>query len=305
MLVPNRHSSSNQYRYGFNGHEKDDELKGEGNSYDMGLRNYDPRVAKMFSVDPRASEYPWQSSYAYHMNSPVKIIDFLGGGDNIVDGEWEINKKGQKVKTSNLGDDVGVDFIHLEDNSTIVEDQKTKQQLTIKPTPDGRSLIKDYLKRHKSIDGWKLYDEFSNGDGPENSLMYGEHPMNLDIMNSPDFINAKKEYYEAKHLNDKGVASSSFGPIGAIRAGFNFTAQFLGKFTASFYPVGDNVVVLINDSKTRNSLRPWLKIPSIFSKEYEEYGNVSRSEPSYRETNDYTNTRQSYLFVLPKSSFRE
>ena len=33
MLVPNRHGSSNSYRYGFQGQEKDDELKGEGNSF--------------------------------------------------------------------------------------------------------------------------------------------------------------------------------------------------------------------------------------------------------------------------------
>jgi len=36
MLVPNRHSSSNSYRYGFSGKELDNELKGEGNSYDFG-----------------------------------------------------------------------------------------------------------------------------------------------------------------------------------------------------------------------------------------------------------------------------
>jgi len=28
MLLPNRHESTNEYRYGFNGQEKDDEIKG-------------------------------------------------------------------------------------------------------------------------------------------------------------------------------------------------------------------------------------------------------------------------------------
>lgn len=41
-LVPNRHGSSGSYRYGFNGKEKDDEIKGEGNSIDFGSRMYDP-----------------------------------------------------------------------------------------------------------------------------------------------------------------------------------------------------------------------------------------------------------------------
>ncbi|RUT67930.1 hypothetical protein D0817_23645, partial [Flavobacterium cupreum] len=36
MLVPNRHADTEEYRYGFNGKELDNELKGEGNSYDYG-----------------------------------------------------------------------------------------------------------------------------------------------------------------------------------------------------------------------------------------------------------------------------
>ncbi|MFK7059864.1 hypothetical protein V3Q90_06970 [Flavobacterium oreochromis] len=46
-LVPNRHGSSkpNGYRYGFNGKE-DDQIKGEGNSYDFGARIYDPRIGR-------------------------------------------------------------------------------------------------------------------------------------------------------------------------------------------------------------------------------------------------------------------
>ncbi|MFH6996056.1 hypothetical protein [Flavobacterium sp. FlaQc-48] len=37
MLVPTRHGSSDSYRYGFQGQEKDDELKGEGNSLNYTL----------------------------------------------------------------------------------------------------------------------------------------------------------------------------------------------------------------------------------------------------------------------------
>ena len=35
----------------------------------------------MKSRDPRAPEYPWQSPYVYHRNSPMNHIDYLGGGD--------------------------------------------------------------------------------------------------------------------------------------------------------------------------------------------------------------------------------
>ncbi len=38
MQMPGRQFSGEEYRYGFNGMEKDDELAGEGNSYDFGAR---------------------------------------------------------------------------------------------------------------------------------------------------------------------------------------------------------------------------------------------------------------------------
>lgn len=34
----------------------------------------------MFKIDPREAEYPWQSTYAYYSNSPISVIDYLGGG---------------------------------------------------------------------------------------------------------------------------------------------------------------------------------------------------------------------------------
>ena len=50
MLVPRRHSNDD-YRYGFNGKESDNELKGKGNSYDFGARMYDPRTGRWFARD--------------------------------------------------------------------------------------------------------------------------------------------------------------------------------------------------------------------------------------------------------------
>jgi CHASE3 domain sensor protein len=41
MLIPGRHEASGSYRYGFQGQEKDDEIKGEGNSLNYTFRMYD------------------------------------------------------------------------------------------------------------------------------------------------------------------------------------------------------------------------------------------------------------------------
>jgi len=45
MLMPNRQLNAANYRYGFNGKENDNEVKGVGNQVDFGERVYDPRWA--------------------------------------------------------------------------------------------------------------------------------------------------------------------------------------------------------------------------------------------------------------------
>ncbi|MCB9251555.1 MAG: L,D-transpeptidase family protein [Flavobacteriales bacterium] len=72
--------SDGAYRFGFNGKENDDEIKGEGNFVAYELRIYDSRLGRWFSTDPREREYAWQSTYSYFNNSPIAIVDYLGGG---------------------------------------------------------------------------------------------------------------------------------------------------------------------------------------------------------------------------------
>ncbi len=75
MLIPHRHDETGNYRYGFNGKENDDEVKGEGNSIDFGARMYDPRVGRWFKMDPLVGRYPHLSSYNFAANSPLQFID--------------------------------------------------------------------------------------------------------------------------------------------------------------------------------------------------------------------------------------
>jgi RHS repeat-associated protein len=66
------------YRYGFNGKENDNEVKGEGAQQNYGMRIYDPRLGRFLSVDPIASEFPWNGTYAYAENDPINFIDLDG-----------------------------------------------------------------------------------------------------------------------------------------------------------------------------------------------------------------------------------
>jgi RHS repeat-associated protein len=63
------------YRYGFNGKENDNEIKGEGNEQDYGMRVYDPRAARFLSVDPITYQYPELTPYQFASNRPIDGID--------------------------------------------------------------------------------------------------------------------------------------------------------------------------------------------------------------------------------------
>ena len=98
MLVPNRHGSSNSYRYGFQGQEKDDELKGEGNSLNYTFRMHDPRVGRFFAIDPLAGHYPHNSPYAFSENIVINAVELEGLEKVYVynswkDGKWIVHKK--------------------------------------------------------------------------------------------------------------------------------------------------------------------------------------------------------------------
>ncbi len=74
-LQPGRNWNSDQYRFGFNGKENDNEVIGIGNSVDFGARIYDPRLGRWLSVDPLQAKYPDLSPYNFCANNPVFLID--------------------------------------------------------------------------------------------------------------------------------------------------------------------------------------------------------------------------------------
>jgi len=78
MLLPNRHENAGEYRYGFQGQEVDNEIKGEGNSVNYKYRMHDPRVGRFFAVDPLEGAYPGHSPYSFSHNVVINAIEFEG-----------------------------------------------------------------------------------------------------------------------------------------------------------------------------------------------------------------------------------
>lgn len=78
MLLPNRHGNTSDYRYGFQGQELDNEIKGEGNSLNYTFRMHDPRVGRFFSKDPLEAKYSWFSPYQFSGNRVIDAIELEG-----------------------------------------------------------------------------------------------------------------------------------------------------------------------------------------------------------------------------------
>ncbi len=78
MHLPKRNNSTQAYRYGFQGQEADNEIKGTGNSYNYKYRMHDTRLGRFFAIDPLAAKYPWNSTYAFSENRVLDAIELEG-----------------------------------------------------------------------------------------------------------------------------------------------------------------------------------------------------------------------------------
>ncbi|KUJ59229.1 hypothetical protein AR687_24230 [Flavobacteriaceae bacterium CRH] len=79
MLVPNPDKPKSEYRYGFQGQEKDDEIKGgEGNSLNYAFRMHDPRIGRFFAVNPLEAKYPFYSPYQFSGNRLIDMVELEG-----------------------------------------------------------------------------------------------------------------------------------------------------------------------------------------------------------------------------------
>ncbi len=67
------------YRYGFGGHERDDEVKGDGNHLAFGDYGYDTRLGRRWNIDPVINTT--RSNYGAFGNNPILNIDHDGNID--------------------------------------------------------------------------------------------------------------------------------------------------------------------------------------------------------------------------------
>lgn len=163
MTMPGRNgSATDQYRYGYQGSEKDDEVKGNGNSYTTHFRQHDPRVGRWLSIDPKSRKFPWSSPYVSMSNNPIYYNDPLG--DEFIGTD---KKSARRVKRNMK-------------NETFSREQ----------FKDFRKLIKVKGDRFKKIAQNDFDDATRNLSTDEKALALGYFKM----INAPEkhFINAVK-----------------------------------------------------------------------------------------------------------------
>jgi RHS repeat-associated protein len=117
MLMPGRkYEAGSGYRYGFNGQEKNDEIKGEGNSYGAEYWEYDPRIGRRWNIDPKPTVSI--SNYNAFAGNPINFSDPLGDTLSLP-GKYEntrtnsINDINSLVKNDNLK------YISVNDNGQV------------------------------------------------------------------------------------------------------------------------------------------------------------------------------------------
>ena len=109
-LMPGRSFNSTTHRYGFNGQEKDDEIKGSGNSLDFGARIYDSRIGRWLAVDPGVNKQAGWSPYKAFNDCPIVYADPDGEREYLrivlidADGKTTVLRKlvSYKVKTDGI-----------------------------------------------------------------------------------------------------------------------------------------------------------------------------------------------------------
>jgi hypothetical protein len=90
------------YRFSFNGQEKDDEVAGVGSINTAEFWEYDTRLGRRWNLDPKGVFFPTISQYSTFLNNPIKFNDPYG---DIAPAIWAII-----VYAMETGAETGVDI---------------------------------------------------------------------------------------------------------------------------------------------------------------------------------------------------
>jgi RHS repeat-associated protein len=96
--MPGRKVNPGAYKFGYQGSMKTDEIKGiSGSHYTTQFRELDPRIARWWSIDPKAQKYPGSSPYTSMQDNPIRLNDPLGDTVNTSQKGADVYQEGAKA----------------------------------------------------------------------------------------------------------------------------------------------------------------------------------------------------------------
>ncbi len=207
-LLPGRNYSSDSYRFGYQGQEKDDEMHGAtGTNYAFTYRIHDPRIGRFLSIDPLAAKFAWNTPYAFAENRVIDGLDFEG-------------------------------LEHLSNKYLIDRSSRGKVQLTVmdeykQAYPgklgwgiDARFYMKDEAGRVHEVPEFR---RFMPSDDPPR-FHYGGGPLYLMGWEVPHSAHGA---LEGKHGFHNGGKQVMMGTVGLILSGWSILAEGSVSFTGA------------------------------------------------------------------------
>lgn len=172
------------YGFGFNGKEKDDEVKGTGNSLDFGARIYDSRTGRWLSVDLLSGKYAGFSPFNFVRNSPMINIDPDGEDTYLV--IYGAGADNPVLKTHNQGDNFKQSALALQKRLHKSGVLKEGDEVVVVYATTESEFINAVNKKYESGKIAQL-DVFSHGSN--NSMNFGGNENMED-----GYTDAQKDY---------------------------------------------------------------------------------------------------------------
>ncbi len=247
MIMPGRDFQSSDYRYGYQGKERDDDLKTNGNSYDFGARLLDPRVGRWLSMDALKEEFPSESPYCAMGNDPVNMIDPDGNAFKFVFAkttDYEtFHKNLKEMEDDNIYFLQLVHLLYLAPNTIYVGSSEDNDEADLGNYTAGLNPDGSRIENNNGTDGSGFVNMRSSTD---NKAVIGE-----------ELFHAYQQFYYKGNPTD-GASVYSKGPKDTETPKHSISREVEAKVARAFFmPIAD----LAGDND--NALVAFAQDPSV------------------------------------------
>lgn len=208
MPMPGRSYTSESYRFGFNGQEKNNDISGtDGGHLDFKYRIHDARLGRFLSVDPLYASYPWNSTYAFAENRVIDAIDLEGLEKYLIHEIWN-RRRGFVMQ---------VRILTIQDTDGTLRDMNLKDDNDNSIMVDGNEvLVYQFDDQGNKIDEYQRNSKFLT---KEQQITLESNNTN-DVSSSTGLMDGEEYFSQIKT-----VKNQSFNRMGG------FTSEEIGTLT--------------------------------------------------------------------------